>query len=57
LMALARGQMPEIKDLIRRVMEGEDIDPNGLPPKERDYVKTAKVLWGDVLYSHTWLEL
>jgi 5-methyltetrahydrofolate corrinoid/iron sulfur protein methyltransferase len=57
LMALARGQMPHIKELIRQVMEGEDIDLSSLPPKERDYVKTAKVLWGDVLYSHTWLEL
>ncbi len=57
LMALAKGKMPEIVELIRKVMEGEDVDPNSLPPKERDYVKTAKVLLGDTLYSHTWLEL
>ncbi len=57
LMALAKGKMPEIVELIKKVMEGEEIDPNSLPPKERDYVKTAKVLMGETLYSHTWLEL
>ncbi|RLA79672.1 MAG: dihydropteroate synthase [Deltaproteobacteria bacterium] len=57
LMALAKGKMPEIVELIRKVMEGEEIDPDSLPPKERDYVKTAKVLMGETLYSHTWLEL
>ena len=57
LMALAKGKMPEIVELIRKVMEGEGVDPNSLPPKERDYGKTAKVLLGDTLYSLTWLEL
>jgi 5-methyltetrahydrofolate corrinoid/iron sulfur protein methyltransferase len=37
-------------------MEGEQFDPAGLPGKERDYVKTARVLMGYTLYSHAWLE-
>ncbi|RLA98825.1 MAG: dihydropteroate synthase [Deltaproteobacteria bacterium] len=57
LMDLVKGRAPEIVELIHKVMDGEDIDADSLPPKERDYVKTAKVLMGESLYSHTWLEL
>ena len=57
LMDLVKGRAPEIVELIHKVMDGEDIDVESLPPKERDYVKTAKVLMGESLYSHTWLEL
>jgi len=53
---LARGKMPEIVELVHKVMDGEDVDINSLPPKERDYAKTVKVLMGEILYSHTWLE-
>jgi hypothetical protein len=28
----------------------------GLSEKEQNYVKTARVLHGDALYSHAWLE-
>jgi len=57
LMDLMKGRLPGIVELIHKVMDGEDIDVDSLPPKERDYVKTAKVLMGESLYSHTWLEL
>jgi len=57
LIALNRGEMPEIVSIIHRVMDGEDLDLNSLSPKERDYAKTAKVLKGDILYSHAWLEV
>jgi len=57
LISLNKGKMPHIVDLIYRVMDGEDIDLTALPEKERDYVKTAKVLTGEILYSHAWLEV
>lgn len=57
LMSLNKGEMPEVVDLIYRVMDGEDVDLSSLSQKERDYVKTAKVLTGEVLYSHAWLEV
>jgi 5-methyltetrahydrofolate corrinoid/iron sulfur protein methyltransferase len=57
LMSLNRGEMPEIVDLIHRVMDGEDMDLSSLSQKEQDYVKTAKVLTGELLYSHAWLEV
>ncbi|MFO7773350.1 MAG: dihydropteroate synthase [Dehalococcoidia bacterium] len=56
LMRLNRGEMPEIVELIYKVMDGEDVDPSGLPQKEAEYVKTAKVLMGETLYSDAWLE-
>jgi len=57
LIKIARGQMPEIVELVHRVMDGEEPDLGQLSKKEVDYVKTAKVLLGKTLYSHSWLEL
>jgi cobalamin-dependent methionine synthase I len=56
LMRLARGEEPVIIDLIHRAMEGEDINLNTLSQREVNYLKTVKVLTGDVLYSDAWLE-
>jgi len=57
LMALMRGELPEIKNLIYRVMDGEEIDLSSLSQKEVAYVKTAKVLLAQTLYSDAWLEI
>ncbi len=51
------GKRPEIEALVHRVMDGETIDVSGLRKEEADYVKTAKVLIGQALYSDSWLEL
>jgi len=56
LVELNKGGFKEIRELIYRVMQGEQLNPSELPPKEKDYVKTARVLMGDSLYSHAWLE-
>jgi hypothetical protein len=57
LVALAKGQMPEIVDLIHRVMDGEKPDLTKLSQKEAEYVKTVRVLTGDSLYSDSWLNI
>lgn len=57
LMALAQGKMPNIVKLIHDVMDGESVDMASLSPKEAEYVKTARVLLGESLYSHSWLEI
>ena len=63
LVALARGERPDIVELIHKVMDGEDVDEKGLADepndnwKLADYVKTAKVILGQSLYSDSWLEL
>ncbi|MCK5577134.1 MAG: dihydropteroate synthase [Dehalococcoidales bacterium] len=57
LAGLARGEMPEMLGLVHRVMDGEKPDMASLTQKEKEYVKTVRVLSGEMLYSHSWLEL
>jgi cobalamin-dependent methionine synthase I len=57
LLTITRGGMPEIVNLVHRVMDGEEPDLKTLSPKEVEYVKSTKVLQGKTLYSHSWLEL
>jgi cobalamin-dependent methionine synthase I len=56
LIDIARGKKPELVKLVQRTMDGEKIDLNSITPEEIKYVKTVKVLLGEVLYSHSWLE-
>ncbi|MFA5064046.1 MAG: dihydropteroate synthase [Dehalococcoidia bacterium] len=56
LIDINRGGLNDAKVLIHRVMDGETVDADTLPEKEKNYVKTARVLMGDALYSHAWLE-
>ena len=57
LIKIARSEMPEIVDLVHRVMDGERPDMASLSEKETEYVKTVRVLTGESLYSHSWLEI
>ena len=63
LIAIARGERPDIVELVHKVMDGEDVDISSLPEnpnhgwKLADYVKTAKVILGHTLFSDSWLEL
>ncbi len=57
LIKIARGEKPEIVDLVHRVMDGENPDLSSLDEEEVKYVKTVRVLTGESLYSHSWLEV
>jgi 5-methyltetrahydrofolate corrinoid/iron sulfur protein methyltransferase len=57
LVAVARGQKPEVVENIHKVMDNEAIDMGALSKELQDYVKTAKVILGQSLYSDSWLEL
>ena len=57
LVAIAKGKMPEIVNLVHRVMDGEKPDLSKLSQKEVEYLKTVRVLTGDSLYSDSWLEI
>ncbi len=63
LIAIARGERPDIVELVHKIMDGEDVDISSLPEnpnhgwKLADYVKTAKVILGHTLFSDSWLEL
>lgn len=55
LKGLARGRRADLKKLIYRVMDKEEIDLKPLSKEETEYVKTTKVLMGQILYSDSWL--
>ena len=57
LIRLAKGERPEIVDLVNRVMDGERPDLSSLSEEEVQYVKTVRVITGETLYSHSWLEI
>lgn len=57
LRSIANGERPRIEELVHKVMDGETVSVTGLSKEEADYVKTARVLVGQTLYSDSWLEL
>jgi 5-methyltetrahydrofolate corrinoid/iron sulfur protein methyltransferase len=57
LKRFARGGQDQLKKLVYRAMDGEEIDLKSLGKEEGNYVKTTKVLLGKILYSDSWLEL
>ena len=57
LIKIAKGKRPEIADLVHRVMDGEKPDFASLTEEEIKYAKTVRVLTGESLYSHSWLEI
>lgn len=57
LIAIARGERPDVVEIIHKVMDEEAIDTGSLSKEMQDYVKTARVILGHSLYSDSWLEL
>ena len=57
LVKIARGEMPEIVDIVHKAMDGQIADISSLNEKEAQYVKTVRVLTGESLYSDSWLEI
>jgi 5-methyltetrahydrofolate corrinoid/iron sulfur protein methyltransferase len=57
ILSIAHDGRPDLEELIGRGVDGEEVDTSGLEKAEADYVKTAKLLMGHSLYSHSWLEL
>jgi 5-methyltetrahydrofolate corrinoid/iron sulfur protein methyltransferase len=54
---IAWGKHPGIEALVHKVEDGQPIDMGSLSDEERNYVKTAKVILGQTLYSDSWLEI
>jgi len=57
LIKIAKGEKPEIVNTVHRMMDGEKPDFSSLSEEEVKYAKTVRVLVGESLYSHSWLEL
>ncbi len=54
MMALCRGERVAETEYVGKLMDGEDVQPSN--DTEKVLYKTFRVLNGDVLYSHSWLE-
>lgn len=57
LKTFAKGKREDLKKLIYRVMDKDQVDLKSLSKEEADYVKTTKILMGQILYSDSWLEM
>ncbi len=57
LMAICKGEMPELDAIVEKVMDGVEVDMASLSEKEQQYAKTVNVLMGKSLYSDSWLEI
>jgi 5-methyltetrahydrofolate corrinoid/iron sulfur protein methyltransferase len=57
LIKIARGQRPDIVELVNKVVDGEKPDMSSLSDEMAKYARTVRVLTGESLYSHSWLEV
>lgn len=57
LMQIARGERPDIVELVHKMMDGEKPDIASLPKEMANYARTTRVLMGESLYSASWLEV
>ena len=56
-MGLAKDNRPDIIDAIQKTMDGNAPDLKSIPEDVVKYVKTAKVILGETLFSDSWLEV
>ena len=56
-MDMAHGKRKDILDVIKKVMDGEDVDMSSLSDELVNYVKSANVILGKTLFSDSWLEV
>jgi 5-methyltetrahydrofolate corrinoid/iron sulfur protein methyltransferase len=57
LKEFAKGKREDLKKWIYRAMDKETIDLKSLSKEEADYVKTTRILMGQILYSDSWLQM
>jgi 5-methyltetrahydrofolate corrinoid/iron sulfur protein methyltransferase len=56
IMSLAKGDMPELHELVAKLMAGGIVDMASLSEQGRQYAKSVNVLMGKALFSISWLE-
>jgi cobalamin-dependent methionine synthase I len=57
LIAIARGRRPDIVELVYKMMDGYKPNIASLSKEMQNYARTVRVLTGESLYSHSWLEV
>lgn len=55
--SIASGRPDAAVRLVHRMMDGEEIDGAALPDEEAKYAKTVRVLTGESVFSHSWLDI
>jgi len=54
---IARGERPDIVNLVYGIMDGQKPDYSTLSGEQVKYAKTTRILMGESLYSHSWLDI
>jgi 5-methyltetrahydrofolate corrinoid/iron sulfur protein methyltransferase len=57
LFVLTHGKKLDVIKLVHQVMDGVNMDIASLSGELQKYARTTKVLMGETLYSHSWLEV
>jgi len=57
IVRIAHDQAMDLENIVGRIMDGEEVETTGMDKREKDFVKTAKLLLGHSLYSHSWLDV
>lgn len=55
--AICRGERKDLEELVAKVEDGEAIDDASLSEDQLQVVKSARVIFGQSLYSDSWLEM
>jgi cobalamin-dependent methionine synthase I len=56
LVALSRGQRPELSDLVGWAWDDDGLDRSSLSSEEAAYAATVDIILGRKLYGHDWLD-
>jgi 5-methyltetrahydrofolate corrinoid/iron sulfur protein methyltransferase len=54
---VVNGKKPEAVQIVHDIMDGKSVDPTSVAKELQTYVKTARVIMGQVLFSDSWLEI
>jgi len=54
---VAKGRRQDIVDVVYQAMDGSVPDPSSLSKELGDYVKTVKVIMGEILFSDSYLDI
>jgi cobalamin-dependent methionine synthase I len=57
LIDIARGRKPDLMQMVHQMMDGVSPSMESLSSEGQKYAKTVRVLNGDSLYSHSWLDI
>jgi len=57
LIKIAKGERPDIVKVVHGIMDGQVPDYATLTEEQVKYAKSTKVLMGESLYSHSWLDI